>query len=166
MGIGMKTKGEGGTLFAVKSPQDLFSALAVLAVSGVVLWGLSRITTTRFAAISPTLFPKICAYALVIGGIMLLVRAFMYEGPKVEPFELRGTALVTLAVILFGFLTPVVGYIVAGFVTVVLGGLGSKEARIKELVLVGAGLCALCFILFTLLLGLSIPAMIIPGLVG
>ena len=162
----MQTNSGGGARFAVKSPQDLFSALAVLAVSVFVLWGLSRISTTRFAAISPTLFPKICAYALAIGGIMLLVRAFMYEGPKVEPFELRGTVLVTLAVVLFGLLTPIVGYVVAGFLTVVVGGLGSREARLKELVLVGAGLCALCFVLFTLLLGLSIPAVIIPGVVG
>jgi hypothetical protein len=162
----MKRDGESGALFAVKSPQDLFAALAVLAVSAVVLWGLSRITTARFASISPTLFPRICAYALGIGGIMLLIRAFTHQGPKVEPFELRGLVLVTLSVVLFGFLTPVVGYVIAGFLTVVIGGLGSREARLKELLLVGAGLAALCLVLFTYILGLSVPAFILPGILG
>ncbi len=39
MGIGMKTNSGGGARFAVKSPQDLFSALVVLAVSGVCFVG-------------------------------------------------------------------------------------------------------------------------------
>lgn len=162
----MNKNGEGGALFAVKSPQDLYSGLAILAVSGLVLWGLSRITAARFASISPTLFPKICAYALAIGGIVLLVRAFTVQGPNVEPTPLRGPLLVTLAVVLFGFLTPIAGYAVAGFLTVVIGGLGSTESKLRDLVLLAAGLVLFCVALFTYGLGLPIPPVILPNFGG
>lgn len=161
-----KTNSGGGALFAVKSPQDLYSGLSVLLVSGLVLWGLSKITTARFASISPTLFPRICAYALAIGGVMLLIRAFTVSGPNVEPTPLRGPLLVTLAVVIFGFLTPVAGYAVAGFLTVVIGGLGSTESRLRELLLLAAGLVVFCVALFTYALGLPIPPVILPGFMG
>jgi hypothetical protein len=159
-------KNEGGALFALKSPQDLYSGLAILVVSTLVLWGLSKITTTRFASISPTLFPRICAYALAIGGVMLLIRAFTVSGPKIDPTPLRGPVLVTVAVLIFGFLTPIAGYAVAGFLTVVIGGLGSTESRLRELLLLAAGLVAFCVLLFTYGLALPIPPFILPGFMG
>lgn len=166
--MGMK-KGDGstgGALFAVRSPQDLFSGLAVLLISAFVLWGLSGITTMRFASISPALFPRVCAYVLAIGGVLLLVRAFTVSGPDIEPTPLRGPVLVTLAVVIFGFLTPIAGYAVAGFLTVVIGGLGSTESRLRELLLLAAGLVVFCVLLFTYGLGLPIPPVILPGFMG
>lgn len=156
----------GRALFAVRSPQDLFSGLAVLAISAFVLWGLSRVPTSRFASISPTLFPRLCAYGLAIGGIALLFRAFLRDGPAVEPTPLRGVALVTLGVIIFGFLTPIAGYAVAGFLTIFIGGLGSTESRVRELLLLAAGLVVFCVLLFTVGLGLPIPPVILPAFLG
>jgi hypothetical protein len=163
--MGMKKSDESGSgaLFAVRSPQDLFAGLSILLISTIVLWGLSQITTMRFASISPTLFPRICAYALAIGGVLLLIRAFTVSGPKIEPTPLRGPVLVTLAVVIFGFLTPIAGYAVAGFLTVVIGGLGSTESRLRELLLLATGLVVLCVLLFTFGLGLPVPPFILPS---
>ena len=153
-------------LFAIKAPQDLIGGLLVLAVSGLVLWGLSKISTSRYQAISPTLFPRICAYGLAIGGLALLLRSVTREGPGIEPTPLRGVLLVTVAVAIFGFLTPVAGYAVAGFFTVIIGGLGSTETRIKELLITAFGLVLFCVVLFTWGLGLPMAPFIKPAFLG
>src|SRR5262249_26249948 len=128
----------------------------------VVLWGLSFISTSRYQAISPTLFPRICAYMLAIGGFALVVRSFIYEGPQIEPTPLRGVAMVTVAVVLFGVLTPLFGYGVAVFATMIVGGLAATDVRFRELLLVSVALTVFCVILFTYVLGLSIPYFIMP----
>jgi putative tricarboxylic transport membrane protein len=152
--------------FAVKGPQDLIGGLVIIVVAAVVLWGLSHISTSRYQAISPTLFPRICAYLLAIGGFALVVRSFLYEGPQIEPTPLRGVGLVTIGVVLFGFLTPICGYAVAGFATMIVGGLASTEVRFRELVLVAVALTVFCVLLFTYGLGLSIPPLILPNFPG
>lgn len=152
--------------FAVRSPQDLVGGLLVLATSGIVLWGLSKISTSRYQSISPTLFPRICAYCLAAGGVALLVRAFTRDGPEIEPTPLRGVVLVTIAVVIFGFLTPVVGYAISGFLTVFIGGLGSTETRVRELLMLAAGLTLFCVALFSWGLGLPMPYFIKPGFMG
>lgn len=152
--------------FAVKAPQDLVAGLVILATSGAVLWGLSKISTSRYQSISPTLFPRLCAFLLAAGGIALLVRAFTREGPGIEPTPLRGLVLVPLAVAIFGFLTPVVGYAVAGFLTVVIGGLGSTETRVGELLILAVALVVFCVGLFTWGLGLPMAPFIKPPFLG
>lgn len=152
--------------FAVKAPQDLVSGLFVLATSGAVLWGLSKISTSRYQSISPTLFPRLCAIGLAVLGIALLIRAFTRSGPEIEPTPLRGVVLVPLAVAIFGFLTPIVGYAVAGFLTVIVGGLGSTETRVREILIIAAVLTLFCVALFTWGLGLTIDPFIMPAFMG
>lgn len=153
-------------VLAVKSPQDLVGGIVILGVAAVVLWGLSFISTSRYQAISPTLFPRICAWGLGIGGLVLVARSFLYDGPQIEPTPMRGVVLVTLAVVLFGFITPICGYAVAGFVTMIIGGLATTEVRIRELLIVSAGVTVFCVVLFTYVLGLTIPAFLIPRILG
>jgi putative tricarboxylic transport membrane protein len=152
--------------FAVRAPQDLAAGLVILATSGAVLWGLSKISTSRYQSISPTLFPRLCAFLLAAGGVALLVRAFTRSGPGIEPTPLRSVVLVPLAVALFGFLTPIFGYAVAGFITVIVGGLGSTETRIKEILIIAVCLVLFCLALFTWGLGLPIAPFIMPNFLG
>lgn len=138
----------------------------MLAIAAITLIALSRVSSVRFQSISPTLFPRLCAYALAVGGVVLLIRAFTCDGPRVEPTPLRGLTLVPLAVVVFGLLTPMVGYAVAGLLTVVIGGFASPEVRPRELLITAVGLTILCLALFSYGLGLTIPVFKLPGLLG
>jgi hypothetical protein len=156
-------RSERGTTFVIRAPQDLVAGLVLLAFSAAVLVLLARIHTVSFASISPTLFPRLCAYSIAIGGIVLVIRGFAINGPRIEPIPARGPLLVTIAVVLFGLLTPVVGYVIAGFLTVVIGGLGTREARLRDLVFLAAGLVFFCLLLFTVGLKLTIPVLQWPS---
>lgn len=160
-----KTSG-GRAAVVVRAPQDLVAGLIVLAIAAITLIALSRVTRVRYESISPTLFPRLCAFALAAGGVALLIRAFTCDGPGVEPTPLRGLTLVPLAVVVFGLLTPIVGFAVAGFLTVVIGGFGSTEVRPRELLVTAIGLIIFCVALFTYGLGLTIPVYKLPGFLG
>jgi putative tricarboxylic transport membrane protein len=149
---------------ALRAPQDFVSGLTVLVLAAVVLWALSRVPTTRFQSISPTLFPRLCTYTLAVLGVLLTMRGFLRDGPPLDPWPLRGISFVTLAIVLFGMLINVFGYLLAGFVTVVLAGLGSGESKRRELLLLAVALVIISYLLFTAGLRLSLPVFAIPGL--
>jgi hypothetical protein len=143
--------------WAVKGPRDFVSGILVIALAVLVLWALSRISSARYETISPALFPRLCAYALVISGLALAMRGLLRDGPSLDEWPFRGTALVLIATVLFGALTPVIGYLLAGALTVLVGGLASPEARLKELLALAIGLVVFSYALFTLGLKLSVP---------
>jgi hypothetical protein len=150
----------------VRAPRDLVAGLILLALSVILLIALGRVHTVHFQSISPTLFPRMCAIALAVCSMVLLIRAFIRNGPGVEPTLLRGLLFIPLSVVVFGLLTPMVGYAVAGFLTVVIGGFATAEVRPRELLITAVGLIVLCLALFTYGLGLTTPAFKLPGFLG
>lgn len=148
---------------AIRGPQDFLSGLLVLALTVFVLWALSRVRATGFQSISPVVFPKLCAYALGICGTLLMLRGLVREGPALESWPLRGMAMVVLAAVTFGALTNTIGYLAAGFLAVVFAGLASAESRLRDLLLLAAGLVLFSYLLFTAGLHLSLPVFRIPG---
>ena len=146
----------------VRGPQDLLAGVIVVALAAAVLQALARIATSRYEAISPALFPKVCAWLLLASGCVLIVRGLTRHGPSLERLPLRPVILVTVAIVAFGAVTPLLGYGIAGFLTMLIAGLATPEVRLRELIAVALGLIALSIVLFSTLLGLTIPIVILP----
>ena len=81
---------------------------------------LSRIPTAKYQSISPDLFPRVCAWLLVAGGVALLVRGCLRAGASIERPAWRGVLLVVSSVVVFGLVAPRLGYAPAGFLTIVI----------------------------------------------
>ena len=94
---------------------------------------LSRIPTAKYQSIGPDLFPRVCAWALVVGGIGLLLRGLLRRGPALALPGVRGVALIVLAVVAFGVVAPRFGYAVAGFLTIVISGFATREVKPRQL---------------------------------
>ena len=148
----------------LRGPQDVLAGAVVIVIATVVLLSLSRITTAGYSAFSPALFPRLCAYGVAIGGVILVARGVLREGPQLQPLPFRPVLLVTLAVIAFGVATPLWGYAPGGLLTLAISGLAAPDMRARELVLVSATLIAISVALFSGLLKLTIPILILPGL--
>ena len=148
----------------VRGAQDVAAGAAVIAFAVAVVVALSRIPKAKFQAFSPDLFPRLCAYALVAGGIALIVRGLLRAGPSFERPPWRGVVLVVLAVVAFGLVTPRLGYAIGGFLTVLLAGFATRDVKPLKLVAFAAGLIAFSVVLFSVLLKVPMPAFILPGL--
>lgn len=145
--------------------QDVVSGVLVIALGVGILAALSRIGTAKYQQIAPDLFPRMCAYALVLGGSVLLLRALVKGGPRFELPPLRALFLIVFAVCAFGVITPVFGYAPAGLLTMIIGGLATPEVRFRQLLLVSAGLVFFSIGLFSYLLKLPIPIFALPGII-
>jgi putative tricarboxylic transport membrane protein len=147
----------------MRGSQDLAAGAVVVAFAAAVLVALSHIPTAKFQAISAALFPRVCAWALVACGLALLVRGFLRRGEGIAWPRLRGTALIVLSVVAFGLTAPMFGYAVAGFLTLVISGFATKEARPLQLFLFACGMIAFSIVLFSVVLKVPMPAIVLPG---
>jgi phosphatidylserine synthase len=76
----------------------------------------------------------------------------------------RAAVLVTLAVVAFGFVGPRLGYSVAGLLTLLIGGLAASDFRFRELLAVSVILIAVSIVLFSYVLKLTMPILVLPGM--
>lgn len=117
--------------------------------------------------------PKILGTVIAVGAVVLMVRGWLQPEEQAERLQLmlRGPAAVAIGILFFAcfirswqigpLTTPQLGLMIVGPATVVLSGLGSKEADVRELVVLGLGLTALITILFADLLSMHLP--LFPG---
>lgn len=113
--------------------------------------------------------PKILGSAIAIGAVVLIVRGWVQPEARAVRLHmaLRGPVAVAIGILFFACFmrgwqfgpatTPQLGLLIVGPGTVVLAGLGSKEANIRELVVLGFGLTALATMLFTDFLNMPMP---------
>ena len=148
----------------VRGAQDVAAGAVVIAFAVGALIALSRIPTTKFQAISPDLFPRVCAFALIAAGIALLVRGILRSGPALVRPPWRSIALVIASVVAFGLVAPRLGYAAAGFLTIVVSGLAAKDAKPVTLVVFAGGLIAFSVGLFSFVLKVPMPAFALRGL--
>jgi hypothetical protein len=146
-----------------RGAQDITAGAVVIAFAAAALIALSRIPSTKYQAISPDLFPRVCAFALIAGGIALLIRGVVRAGPSFVPPPWRGVVLVVGSIVAFGLLAPRLGYAFAGFVTIVVSGLAAKDARPLGLIAFAGVLIAFSVVLFSYLLKVPMPPFALRG---
>lgn len=147
----------------MRATRDVAAGTLVVAFAVAVLVVLSRLPTAKYQTIGPDLFPRVCAYALIAGGIALLARGFLRRGEALSLPGARGVVLILLSVVAFGVAAPKVGYAVAGFLTLVISGFATREVRPGTLFVFACGMIAFSVVLFTVLLKVPMPAIVLPG---
>jgi putative tricarboxylic transport membrane protein len=146
----------------VRGPQDAAAGAVVVVLAALILHALSWISTSSYSTFSPALFPRICAYGIVVGGLLLIVRGIVKEGPGLDGWPLRPVVLVTVAVVTFGIVTPVLGYAIAGLMLLLISGLAARDVRLPALVAVSVALILASVALFSFMLKLTMPVLILP----
>ncbi|MDF2809854.1 MAG: hypothetical protein K0S56_885 [Microvirga sp.] len=159
----MKKSWHRGSRHWVRGPQDVMAGLTVIVISAVVLRKLSLITTTSYSSFSPALFPRVCTYGIILGGLALILRGLVKDGPGLDGLPFRAVVLVTLAVGAFGFVAPALGYAPAGLLTLLIGGLAAPDVRFRELLGVSVFLIVFSVALFSFALKLTMPILILPS---
>ncbi len=146
--------------------KDIVAGLGTIAFAIGVLVALSKIPRTSYQAIPPDLFARLCAYAIIAGGVVLIVRGIVRGGDAVKLPPWRAMLAVFAGVVAFGLVAPRYGYAPAGLLTLIIGGLGAPDLKLRQLLLMSAVLIAFSVILFTYMLKLPMPFFIMPGFVS
>lgn len=144
----------------------LLSALAVL-----IWYEAVPLPVGELSYFGSGFMPRVCAAALLIGGLSLLFRGVTQPSSEAEKLVLavRGPFFVGFAILIFaltikgyavGPLTiPQLGLVVAGPLSIFISGFGTVEARPGELIVLALGLTGLGILVFVDLLNVALPVL-------
>jgi hypothetical protein len=138
-----------------------------MGLAALALWLSTDLDQGTLRAMGPGMLPRWLASGVGVCGIILTVSGIIREGDGLAGTNLRGPALVVLAILAFaatirplslaGLTTPGLGLVVAGPLAILIGGFATPQARLRELVVLALGLTPFCMVLFGDLLNLPIP---------
>lgn len=97
-------------------------------------------------------FPRIIAIGLVVGGVVTAARDTRTSTPPATPAPWRPLFLVTGGVIAFAVIIGPAGLIPAVFAGAVISAFGSREARLRQTIVLGFCVAAVIALLFVGLL--------------
>jgi putative tricarboxylic transport membrane protein len=157
----------------VKSPQDMFAGLFIIAFGLFCLWASSNLTGGRGANLGPGSFPRGLSFLLMAVGTIIVVQALTVVGPRLEAWSIRGPVFLLGSVLLFAAtirgttlnipgigrtdLIPPLGLIVAGPLTLILASLATTERNWFQTIVFAICMTAFCVLLFKVALRLPIP---------
>lgn len=157
----------------VKSPQDMFAGLFIIAFGIFCLWASSNLTGGRGANLGPGSFPRGLSFLLMIVGAVIVVQALTVVGPRLEAWSIRGPVFVLGSVIVFAAtirgttlnipglgrtdLLPPLGLVVAGPLALILASLAAPDRNWPQTILFAGCMTAFCILLFKVALRLPIP---------
>jgi len=166
-------KADDNTRGLVKSPQDMFAGLFIIAFGLACLWASSNLTGGRGANLGPGSFPRGLSFLLMAVGAVIVVQALTVVGPRLEAWAIRGPVFVLGAVLLFAMtirgttlnipglgrtdLLPPLGLLIAGPLTLIVASLAANERNWTQTLIFSACMTAFCILLFKVALRLPIP---------
>jgi hypothetical protein len=141
----------------IRSPKDFWSGLFFIAVAAGFIGLSHQYGTGTMHRMGPGLFPTFVGVLLVGLGLIIALRAFAIDGPRVPRFHARPIIVSLAAIALFGMALAYLGLIAAVAAVVLVGTLASRESRPLETVGLVVVLMVFSAAVFVWLLGLPIP---------
>jgi len=137
----------------VKNPQDFWAGLLFLVI-GIGAAYLGRNYTFGTATkMGPGYLPTVLSWGLAGVGIILILRALVENGLRIEPSLYRPQFFILLAIVVFGLLIERVGLAPSVIVVACIASFASTETRWTETAILTVGLAVFCSLLFVKLLG-------------
>lgn len=140
-----------------RNPKDFWTGLLY------IFFGASAIIIARdynmgtAVRMGPAFFPTILGAVLAVIGAIAVIRSFIAPGTPIGGFSFKGLGLVTLSVVVFGFLVRGAGLAVALPLLVIISAYGSTRFRWRTTLIMAAGLTIFCALVFVKGLGIPLP---------
>jgi putative tricarboxylic transport membrane protein len=149
----------------VRAPQNFWAGASLIALAAFSVWAGRDLSAGTLRSMGPGMMPRAVAGLIAAIGLGLVIASFLRAGDKVEHWSLRGPIFITLGVVAFALTIRAPGLAVAGPLVCIVAGAATPDARVKELVVFGVVMTALCAGLFRYALHLPIPILVIPDVV-
>jgi putative tricarboxylic transport membrane protein len=141
----------------IKSPQDFVGGVALLAISVVAYFAMSKLGVMRGFSFGAGTVPRLFCVLLGFLAAVIIAGSFTDKGPKLERIPWRGPIFILAAVIFFGLTIRLLGLAITGVITVMLAGAAVDDFKIGEGLIFAALITAFCAFLFPFALGQPIP---------
>jgi putative tricarboxylic transport membrane protein len=140
----------------IKGPQDFYGGLALMGIALFALWASSDLQGMRGFSFGPGTAPRMFAFLLLALGAGVAATGFLFEGPPLQRYGIRGPVFVTLAILAFAVAIRPLGLVISAFGAFIIAAMGTEETRWVETIIVGICLTIGCALLFPYALGLPL----------
>ena len=141
----------------IRSTKDFWAGVLYL------FFGVTAIVVARDygmgtgGRMGPAYFPTVLGGLLAVVGVISVIRSFIIPGTPVGAFAFKGLTLITLSVVLFGFIVRGAGLAVALPLLVIMSASASTRFRWRTALIMAAGLTIFCIVVFVEGLGIPLP---------
>ena len=145
-------------MLKIRAEKDFWAGVFYVLLAAAFLWFGRDYKMGAASRMGPGYFPLTLGWIMGGFGVISIVRSFMHEGSPVGGIAWKKLAIITAAVLVFGFLVGKAGLIFALPALVLISALASEQSEydIKALgVLVG--LTVFCIVVFVKGLGVPMP---------
>lgn len=139
---------------------DLAFAGFLIGLGGLALHLSGELQVGRAGAMGPGYVPRGLALIVILMGLGMGLRAAFAGSRPFPEVALRPLVLIGAAVALFGLLLPRAGLALTSVAVVLCAGFAAADVRLRENVVLAAGLSAFAVALFVF--GLRLPLRIWP----
>jgi hypothetical protein len=142
----------------IRNPRDFWAGAIYLALAIAAIWIGRDYQQGTSARMGPGYFPTALGALLGMFGIVSIGRSFIRSGEPIGAIAWRPLALILGAIVLFGFLLPRAGVVVALTGLIVVGALASRKTRLNATSVAAlVGTVAFCVLVFVKGLGVPMP---------
>lgn len=136
---------------------DLWSGVLFLALgTAALVLGWEYQPGTAFQ-MGPGYFPRLIGGALIVIGIITVIKALRHHGEEIGEVPWRAIAIVLGALVAFGLVVTRFGLAPASLVAVMIAGLAAPDRRLGQLAIAAVLLTVFACIVFIKALGLTVP---------
>ncbi len=136
---------------------DLFTAALFMGFGALGLWAGGDLTMGTASAMGPGYLPRIVCWLLIIigatiGGLGAVGARVDIDKPKLWPL-----VVILAAVVGFAFIAEFFGFVAASLWLLLVGSIADRDSRLREVILLTAGLTAFGVLVFIIGLGVQMP---------
>ncbi|WP_158873926.1 tripartite tricarboxylate transporter TctB family protein [Antarcticirhabdus aurantiaca] len=142
-----------------RSRRDVLAGLIFLVIAIAFAWEATHYDMGRTIRMGPGFIPLTLAVLLGVFGAAVAVTGFRNKHDTAEagPVSWRGIVLVCVSLVIFGAYGRQLGIVPVVFLCVFIVALASVKNTILSALAIAAALSALCWLVFKLGLGMSLP---------
>ncbi len=141
----------------VKSPKDFWAGLMFCAIGLFFVIVAHHYRMGSAKSMGPGYFPTMLGGLMAVLGAVVFFRSFVVRGERVKAMSFRPLFLIVLSLLVFGCLLKTIGMVLALAFLVIVSELAGHEFRLKEVIILSAGLIVFSVLAFVKGLGLPFP---------
>lgn len=146
--------------------RELLAGLTVIGIGGfAALYSSWNYPVGVLARIGPGFFPQLLGWLLVVLGGVIVASSLRQAAIRVKPppVFIRAFLAVLLSVAVFALTIERLGLVPAAILLTIVAAAARKGYRLKRVLILGACLAVLSWLIFSLALQMPLSAFVLPG---
>jgi hypothetical protein len=136
---------------------DFLTAALFVGFGALGLWAGRDLTMGTASAMGPGYLPRVICWLLIIIGVTVGGFGAIRAREDITKPKLRPLAIILAAVVGFAFVAEFFGFVAAAVWLLLVGSIADRESRLREVILLTAGLTAFGALVFIVGLGVQMP---------